>query len=69
MALYGLKSSGSAFRSFFYMQLEDMGFKSSIADPAEWIRSATKSDGDQYYGFILVYVDDLLEIFNIQYQR
>ena len=27
-----------------------------------WIRPATKSDGDQYYEFILVYVDDLLAI-------
>ena len=32
-ALYGLKFSGAAFREFLAELLEDMGFKSSIADP------------------------------------
>ena len=39
-----------------------MVFKSSIADPDLCIRPATKSDGEQYYKFILVYVDNLLAI-------
>ena len=39
-----------------------MGFKSSIADPDIGFRPATKPDGEQYYEFILVYVDDLLAI-------
>ena len=32
MALYGLKSSGAAFRAFLAEQLGKMGFKSSISD-------------------------------------
>ena len=32
-ALYGLKSSGAAFRSHLAEKLDDIGFKSSIADP------------------------------------
>ena len=39
-----------------------MGFKSSIADPGVWMREDMKSDGEDYYEYILVYVDNLLEI-------
>ena len=60
--LYGLKSSGAAFRAFLAEHLDNMGFKSSIADPDICMREATKSDGEEYYEYILVYVDDLLEI-------
>ena len=61
MAFYSLKSSGSAFRAFLVERLDEMGCKSSIADPDVWIRPTTKSDGEQYYDFILVYVHDLFE--------
>ena len=60
--LYGLKSSGAAFRAFNAEKLDDMGFKSSVADPDVWKREATKSNGEEYYKYILVYVDDLLAI-------
>ena len=63
--MYGLRSSGATFRELLAERLEEMGFKSSIADPDVWIKPATKADGEQYYKFILVYVDDLLAI--IQY--
>ena len=43
-ALYGLKISGAVFREFLAERLEDMGFKSSIADLDIWMREATKSD-------------------------
>ena len=59
-ALYGLKSSGAAFRSFMAEKLDDMNFKSSHADPDVWMRPAIKPDGEQYYEYILVYVDDIL---------
>ena len=39
-----------------------MGFKSIIAEPDVWMREATKSNGEEYYKYILVYVDDLLAI-------
>ena len=59
-ALYGLKSSGAAFRSHLAERLDEIGFKSSIADPDVWLRPAVKPDGQQYYEYLLVYVDDLL---------
>jgi hypothetical protein len=36
-ALYGLKSSGAAWRSTFAGTLQDMGFTSSLADPDVWM--------------------------------
>lgn len=35
-ALYGLRSSGAAFRSFLVETLDNMGFRSSEADPDVW---------------------------------
>ena len=59
-ALYGLKSSGQAWRTHFSQTLEAMGFKSSLADPDVWMKAATKPNGEEYYAYIMVYVDDLL---------
>ena len=61
-ALYGLKSSGAAFRAFLAERLDEMGFKSTNMDPDVWLRAATKTDGEEYYEYILVYVDDILAI-------
>ena len=61
-ALYGLKSSGAAFRSFLADHLHDMGFRSSFADPDVWMRPAVKDDGFKYWEYVLCYVDDLLAI-------
>ena len=57
-----LKSSGDEFRAFLDERLDEMGFKSIIAYLDVWIRPLTKAYGEQYYEFILVYVDDLLAI-------
>ena len=62
MVLYGLKSSGYEFREFLTELLDNMGFKSSISDMGVWIRPFTKSYYEHNYDFILVYVDDPLEI-------
>ena len=62
MALYGLKSSGAAFRSKLAQVLYDMGYRSSLADPDIWLRPATKSSGERYYEYILCYVNDVLVI-------
>ena len=59
-ALYGLKSSGAAFRAFLAETLDEIGFKSSHADPDGWMRPAVKPDGEKYYAYILCYVDDIL---------
>jgi hypothetical protein len=61
-ALYGLKSSGAAFRAHLAETLDAMGYKPSYADPDVWMRPAVKSDGFEYYELILCYVDDVLSI-------
>jgi hypothetical protein len=61
-ALYGLKSSGAAWRSHLANTLQHLGFTSSLADPDVWYRSAVKPDGFTYYEYVLVYVDDLLAL-------
>ena len=47
-ALYGLKSSGAAFRAFLAETIDQMGFKSSVADPDVWMRSTVKPDGEKH---------------------
>ena len=37
-ALYGQKCSGAAFQSFLAETLNDIGFKTSLADPDVWMR-------------------------------
>ena len=61
-ALYGLKSSGAAFRTHIAKTLYNMGFVPTRADPDVWHRPAVKEDGFEYYEYILCYVDDILAI-------
>ena len=61
-ALYGLKSSGAAFRAHLAERLYEMGFKPSKADPDVWMRPDAKEDGSEYYEYVLVYVDDCMSI-------
>ena len=61
-ALYGLKSASAAFRAFMAKKLDEIGFQSSPADPDVWMRPAIKPNGDEYYEYILMYVDDILAI-------
>jgi len=61
-ALYGLKSSGAAFRSFLAEHLHDIGYTPSKADPDVWMRPAMKPNGFKYWEYVLVYVDDILSI-------
>ena len=61
-ALYGLKSSGAAYRAHFATTLIEMGFKSCMADPDVWLRPAQKDNGFTYYEYILTYVDDCLVV-------
>ena len=59
-ALYGLKTSGAAWRATFAQKLVEMGYRSSKADPYVWIRQAVKPNGFKYYELLLVYVDDIV---------
>ena len=59
-ALYGLKSSGAAFRAHLGETLHDLGFVQTRADPDVWRRPVVKPDGFEYYELILCFVNDLL---------
>jgi hypothetical protein len=59
-ALYGLKSSGAAWRKHFAETLRQMEFVPTEADPDVWIKPATTEGGFEYYEMICVYVDDIL---------
>ena len=48
-ALYGLKSSGAAFRAHLAETLHDIGFHPTRADPDVWRWPAKKADGEEYY--------------------
>ena len=66
-ALYGLKSSGAAFRAKLADCIWDMGYRPTKADPdvwlkPVWLKPATKSNGHKYYEMILCYVDDVISI-------
>jgi hypothetical protein len=60
-ALYGLKSSGAAYRKHLASYLRSLGFKSCLADPDVWMRLADDTD-KAFYEYLLVYTDDLLAI-------
>ena len=61
-ALYGLKSSGTAFQAHLAETLHDISFRPTRANPDVWRRPAKKADGEEYYEYILCYIDDLLAI-------
>ena len=61
-ALYGLKSSEASFRSFLAKKFDAMGFVSCIADPDVWRRPAVKANGDEYYEYVMTYVDDIIAV-------
>ena len=42
--------------------MEFLNFKSCLADPDMWMRPAIKSNGNTYYEYILLYVDDALVV-------
>jgi hypothetical protein len=62
MALYGLKSSGAAFRAKLAGVLHDLDYRPSKADPDVWLKPAVKPDGFKYYEMVLCYVDDVLVV-------
>ena len=60
-ALYGLKSSGAAFRAHLASFMRQMEYTSCKADPDLWYKAETRPDtGKRYYAYILCYVDDIL---------
>ena len=58
--IYGLKSSGSVWRSKLAETCMLLGYKSSEADADVWMKRDFKPNGDPYYKYMLCYVDDLI---------
>ena len=61
-ALYGGKSAGRDFWAHLRSCMDFLGFKSCKADPDVWMRAALKSDGSEYWEYVLLYCDDALVI-------
>jgi len=55
-ALYGLKSSGAAFRLHLAGCMCELGYMSCPADPDLWLKEQTDRKGRKYYSYILCYV-------------
>ena len=62
-ALYGLKSSGAAWRAMFsHFIINTLGFLPTRIDPDVYYRKNYRPNGEAYYEYVLVYVDDVLAI-------
>ncbi len=61
-ALYGGKVAGRDFWHHLRECMGRIGFTSSRADPDVWFRLLTRSTGEMYYEYVLLYVDDVLVI-------
>ena len=61
-ALYGLRSSGAAFRAHLADCMRHIGYTSCKADPDLWLKPMKNEDGVEYYSYVLCYVDDVLVI-------
>ena len=42
--------------------MTELGFQSYKADPDVWFRPSIKSDGTDYYQYVLIYTNNILEI-------
>ena len=51
-----------SFRNHLCSCMEFLNFKSCLTDPNVWMRPAIKSDGNTYYEYILLYVDNALVV-------
>jgi Reverse transcriptase (RNA-dependent DNA polymerase) len=60
-ALFGLKSAGAAFRAHLASVLRDhLRFKECEADGDVYMRRALDANGNAYYEYALVFVDDVM---------
>lgn len=61
-ALYGGKMSGRDYWLHLRSCMEFLGFESCKADPDIWMRRSKRSDGTEYYTYVLLYVDDAIAV-------
>ena len=61
--LYVLNLSGAAWIAMIFETLLDLGYKTSRAYLDVWMKPKTNPQtGKEYYAYVLVYVDDFLNI-------
>jgi len=61
-ALYRLKSYGTAFHSYLVGCIQAIGYTICKDDNDLWMKPEIGPDGDEYYSYILCYVDDVLVV-------
>ncbi len=61
-ALYGGKVAGHDFWHHLQDCMGQLGFSSSRADPDVWLRLSKQSTGEEYYKYVLLYVNNVLVI-------
>jgi hypothetical protein len=61
-ALYGGKVAGWDFWHHLHDCMHRLGFTSSCADPDVWFRLSKQKTMEEYYEYVLLYVDDVLVI-------
>ena len=60
-ALYGMKSSGAAWRDLFASVLhKELNFDNCMADHDLWLHADVDTNQRKYYSYICIYVDDVL---------
>ena len=60
-ALYGMKSSGAAWRELFASVLHNiLKFDNSMADHDVWLKPDVDNGDNKYYSYICIYVDDVM---------
>ena len=62
LALYGGKSANADYWRHVRHAMTKLGFQLCKADPNVWFRPSIKSDGTDYYQYVLIYTDDILAI-------
>ena len=58
--LYGLNSYGTAFHSHLADCVRSIGYTPCIGDNDLWMKPENGLDRDQYYSYIMGYIDDVL---------
>ena len=43
-------------------KLDEIGFRSSPSDPSGWLRTEIKTDGEEYYEYVMMYIYDIMAI-------
>ena len=61
-ALYGGKAAGRDFRNHLRSCMRHLDFSPCLADLDVWMRPAKKSNGQDYYEYVLLYTDNALVV-------